>query len=162
AQRLAPLGRGGRDRDPRGRRAVGRRRDRPAVPHLGAGGDRPPLGPGDRPPPEAQVGPRPRPARGAGARPPARPRPGRPDPPARVLARRGREVEALAPDSVAALRALLEALEGFGVDPARVALDLGYGRGIGFYTQVIFEVTAPTPDGRAVEVGGGGRYDGLA
>jgi histidyl-tRNA synthetase len=83
-------------------------------------------------------------------------------PPGDVLDRLGPEGEALAPDSVAALRALTRALEGFGVDPARVTLDLGFSRGIGFYSQVVFEVTAATPDGRTVEVGGGGRYDGLA
>ena len=82
--------------------------------------------------------------------------------PAAVLDRLGAEVEALAPDSVAALRQLLQTLEGFGVDASRLVLDLGFGRGIGFYTQMIFEVTAALPDGRAVEIGGGGRYDGLA
>jgi histidyl-tRNA synthetase len=42
-----------------------------------------------------------------------------------------------------------------------VELDLGFGRGIGFYSQMIFEILAPTPDG-LIEVCGGGRYDGLA
>jgi histidyl-tRNA synthetase len=69
--------------------------------------------------------------------------------------------EELAPESVAALRALLGALADFGVEPDRVELDLGFGRGIGFYSQVIFELSAPTPGG-PVEVCGGGRYDGLA
>lgn len=69
--------------------------------------------------------------------------------------------EGLAPDSAADLRALLRALEGFGVDPSRVVLDLGFGRGIGFYSQVVFELSAATPGG-PVEVCGGGRYDGLA
>jgi histidyl-tRNA synthetase len=82
--------------------------------------------------------------------------------PTAVLDGLGAEVEALAPESVAALRELLEALEGFGVDRSRLVLDLGFGRGIGFYSQMIFEVTAALPDGRAVEIGGGGRYDGLA
>jgi histidyl-tRNA synthetase len=79
-----------------------------------------------------------------------------------VLDRLGPEAQALAPDSVASLRALLRTLEAFGVEPDRLELDLGFGRGIGFYSQVIFEISAPTPDGRAVEIGGGGRYDGLA
>jgi histidyl-tRNA synthetase len=81
--------------------------------------------------------------------------------PADVFDRLGREGESLAPASVASLRALLRALEEFGVDPARVELDLGFGRGIGFYSQMIFELTADTSDG-PVEVCGGGRYDGLA
>ncbi|MFO0908668.1 MAG: HisS family protein [Isosphaeraceae bacterium] len=82
--------------------------------------------------------------------------------PSEVLDRLGREIEALAPDSVAALRAMLDALEGFGVDGSRLTLDLGFGRGIGFYSQMIFEITACRPDGQSVEIGGGGRYDGLA
>src|SRR6185437_8999399 len=45
--------------------------------------------------------------------------------------------------------------------PERITLDLGFGRGIGFYSRMIFELIAPTPDG-PVEVCGGGRYDGLA
>jgi histidyl-tRNA synthetase len=47
------------------------------------------------------------------------------------------------------------------VETARVELDLGFGRGIGFYTQMIFELAVPTPSG-PFEVCGGGRYDGLA
>src|SRR5205085_3131518 len=54
--------------------------------------------------------------------------------PAAVLDRLGAEGESLAPDSVAALRALLGALGEHGVDPSRVVLDLGFGRGIGFYS----------------------------
>ena len=56
---------------------------------------------------------------------------------------------------------LVAMLGHHGVDLDRVELDLGFGRGIGFYTQMIFELTVPTPDG-PVEVCGGGRYDGLA
>ncbi len=48
-----------------------------------------------------------------------------------------------------------------GVESSRVELDLGFGRGIGFYTQMIFELVVATPGG-PVEVCGGGRYDGLA
>jgi histidyl-tRNA synthetase len=81
--------------------------------------------------------------------------------PAEVLDRLGHDVEAKAPDSVAALRALVGTLEHFGVDLDRVELDLGFGRGIGFYSRMIFELIAPTPTG-PVEVCGGGRYDGLA
>jgi histidyl-tRNA synthetase len=81
--------------------------------------------------------------------------------PAAVLDRLGPEGEALAPDSVAALRALLRTLEEMGVHPSRVVLDLGFGRGIGFYSRMVFELIADTPDG-PVEVCGGGRYDGLA
>jgi histidyl-tRNA synthetase len=78
-----------------------------------------------------------------------------------VLARLDRDYAALAPDSVAAIRELTALLEQHGVDLGRVKLDLGLGRGIGFYTQMIFEISVPTPDG-PLEVCGGGRYDGLA
>ena len=78
-----------------------------------------------------------------------------------VLDRLVKDFERLAPDSVAALRALVQALEDLGVPMDRVELDLGFGRGIGFYSQVVFEIVAPTPEG-PVEVCGGGRYDGLA
>jgi histidyl-tRNA synthetase len=78
-----------------------------------------------------------------------------------VLDRLEREYQSLAPESVAALRSLVEALGHFGIALDRVALDLGFGRGIGFYSRMIFELIAPTPQG-PVEVCGGGRYDGLA
>jgi histidyl-tRNA synthetase len=79
----------------------------------------------------------------------------------RVLERLDPAVAALAPRSVSDLRELVECLAGYGVDVDRVELDLGFGRGIGFYTQMIFELTVATPSG-PIEVGGGGRYDGLA
>ncbi len=82
-------------------------------------------------------------------------------PPDAVLDRLAVDYEAFAPDSVAGLRSLVRSLGDHGVDPARLELDLGFGRGIGFYSQMVFEVLAPTPGG-PVEVGGGGRYDGLA
>lgn len=66
-----------------------------------------------------------------------------------------------APVAVASLRELIAALEQRGIDSDRVELDLGYGRGIGFYSQMIFELVALTPHG-PVDVCGGGRYDGLA
>lgn len=83
---------------------------------------------------------------------------GRPD---EVLDSLAHDYEASAPDSVAALRCLVRALEDYGVGPDRVEIDLGFGRGIGFYSQMIFELIVPTPEG-PVEVCGGGRYDGLA
>ena len=82
-------------------------------------------------------------------------------PPAVVLDRLASEYEALAPDSVASLRALVEALGHHGVDLDRIELDLGFGRGIGFYSQMVFEINAPTASG-PIELCGGGRYDGLA
>ncbi len=82
-------------------------------------------------------------------------------PPVEVLARLTRDHVDLAPESVAELRALIATLDHHGIGPDRIHLDFGFGRGIGFYSQVIFELIAPTPDG-PLEVCGGGRYDGLA
>jgi len=77
-----------------------------------------------------------------------------------VLARLS-EFAALAPRSVAGLGELVKQLLERGVDSPRIELDLGFSRGIGFYTQMIFELVVATPDG-AIDVCGGGRYDGLA
>jgi histidyl-tRNA synthetase len=82
-------------------------------------------------------------------------------PPENVLDRLHRDYEELAPDSISSLRSLIDLLADYGVDLERVELDLGFGRGIGFYTQMIFELVARTPEG-PIEVCGGGRYDGLA
>ncbi len=80
-------------------------------------------------------------------------------PAAQVLDRLGDDGGAVA----AQLGELVGRLERLGVDPDRVEIDLGFGRGIGFYSQMIFEILVPVGDGGpAVEVGGGGRYDGLA
>lgn len=78
-----------------------------------------------------------------------------------VLDRLATEYARVAPDSVRGLNELATALERQGIDRERVALDLSFGRGIGFYTQMIFEMTVTTPDG-PIDVCGGGRYDGLA
>lgn len=78
-----------------------------------------------------------------------------------VLSRLETGYGSLAPDSVAALRTLVEGLARRGVDLDHLELDLGFGRGIGFYSQMVFELVVTTPGG-PVEVCGGGRYDGLA
>ncbi|MGC8638559.1 MAG: ATP phosphoribosyltransferase regulatory subunit [Isosphaeraceae bacterium] len=78
-----------------------------------------------------------------------------------ILEQLDRDYATLAPGSIAALRGLVTMLGHHGVDAGRIELDLGFGRGIGFYTQMIFELSVPTPGG-LVEVCGGGRYDGLA
>ena len=78
-----------------------------------------------------------------------------------VLDRLTRDFAAWAPESVASLRSLFESLRHHGVDTDSIVLDLGLGRGIGFYSQMIFDLTVATPEG-VVELGGGGRYDGLA
>jgi histidyl-tRNA synthetase len=78
-----------------------------------------------------------------------------------VLARLERDFAGTAPRSVASLCALVDALARVGLGGDRYEIDLGFGRGIGFYSRMVFEITAPTRAG-PVEVGGGGRYDGLA
>lgn len=77
-----------------------------------------------------------------------------------VLDRMGR-YEGTVPELTRELTGLVDGLRGYGVDPGRVELDLGFGRGIGFYSQMVFVLNVATPDG-PVEVCGGGRYDGLA
>lgn len=77
-----------------------------------------------------------------------------------VLERMGRYGEVV-PELTRELTGLVEGLRGYGVAPGKVELDLGFGRGIGFYSQMVFVLIVETPDG-PVEVCGGGRYDGLA
>ncbi len=77
-----------------------------------------------------------------------------------VLDRLGR-FEDVVPAMSRELRTLVDSLRAYGIDPARVELDLGFGRGIGFYSQMMFVLLADTPGG-PLEVCGGGRYDGLA
>ena len=133
-----------------GGRAGRRPRRRPPVPAPGPRRHRPPLGPRDHPPAAAQVGPGPLAARGprtASATrstpwPTCAGRPGRgPRPPRPRLrgarARIGRR----------AARRWSDMLGHHGVDPGRVELDLGFGRGIGFYTQMIFELDRADPGG---------------
>jgi histidyl-tRNA synthetase len=82
-------------------------------------------------------------------------------PAAGVLSRLNEKFAALAPKSVTGLEELVRHLGERGVDQSRIELDLGFSRGIGFYTQMIFELAVKTPQG-ALGVCGGGRYDGLA
>jgi histidyl-tRNA synthetase len=63
--------------------------------------------------------------------------------------------------SLGEVRGLVDHLEARGIAADRIRLDLGFGRGIGFYTRMIFELVVSRPEG-PIEVCGGGRYDGLA
>jgi len=81
--------------------------------------------------------------------------------PPEILDRLRRDYASSAPESVAALTDLVQSLRDYGIPLDRVELDLGFGRGIGFYSRMVFELIVPTPQG-PVEVCGGGRYDGLA
>lgn len=57
----------------------------------------------------------------------------------------------------AELSAILDLLSAHDLDPARVRLDFGLGRGINYYTGLIFELT----DAAGSQLCGGGRYDEL-
>ena len=68
---------------------------------------------------------------------------------------------ALAPGTIRGFLEMLRQLESRGIPPERVELDLGFGHGIGFYSQMIFELSVSTPSG-PIGICHGGRYDGLA
>ena len=51
-------------------------------------------------------------------------------------------------------------LEASGFDPDGIKIDLGLGRGLRYYTGMLFEIYAGSPDG--LQIAGGGRYDDLA
>jgi histidyl-tRNA synthetase len=55
------------------------------------------------------------------------------------------------------LEAILRLIDAHGLDPARVSIDFGLGRGLHYYTGMIFEIDAPT----GMQLCGGGRYDDL-
>jgi histidyl-tRNA synthetase len=82
-------------------------------------------------------------------------------PAADVLPRLQSRFAGLAPETTREIAALVAQLQPAGVPLAALDLDLGFSRGIGFYTQMIFEISAHTPAGHSA-IGGGGRYDGLA
>lgn len=66
--------------------------------------------------------------------------------------------EGLEQSAVERLRAVLDLLGAYGVRRDQVTLDLGLGRGLHYYTGILFEVYG---DGTE-QLGGGGRYDELA
>ncbi|MHB8645518.1 MAG: histidine--tRNA ligase [Thermomicrobiales bacterium] len=61
-------------------------------------------------------------------------------------------------DAVGRLRSVIALLEAYGIGSNQIILDLGLGRGLHYYTGVLFELYA---DGTQ-QLGGGGRYDDLA
>jgi len=64
---------------------------------------------------------------------------------------------ALPVDDLQELRVLIELLERQGVEPPRLRVDLGLGRGLHYYTGMIFEIE----DTEGLQLCGGGRYDDL-
>ena len=82
-------------------------------------------------------------------------------PPETVLeeARRVTSERGLPSDAFDELERLFDELTRCGTPEGQVTLDLGFARGISYYTGVIFELYASSDEG--VSLGGGGRYDGL-
>lgn len=66
--------------------------------------------------------------------------------------------EGLPTDAVDRLRSVLDLLDAYGVAHDQVVLDLGLGRGLHYYTGVLFEIYGEGTE----QLGGGGRYDDLA
>ena len=58
------------------------------------------------------------------------------------------------------LKKIAEYLDAYGVDWNNTSIDLGFGRGLAYYTGMIFQLHCPNL-GAANQVCGGGRYDGL-
>ncbi|HWA89920.1 MAG TPA: ATP phosphoribosyltransferase regulatory subunit [Rhizomicrobium sp.] len=59
-----------------------------------------------------------------------------------------------------AMEARLDALAGLGIEPERVSFAARFGRNMEYYTGFVFELWSRDEEG-AVQVAGGGRYDGL-
>ncbi len=64
----------------------------------------------------------------------------------------------LSEDPLIQLREVLAALQACGVDASRLRLQLALGRGLQYYTDVVFEIYAPQPWSQLC---GGGRYNEL-
>jgi ATP phosphoribosyltransferase regulatory subunit len=74
-----------------------------------------------------------------------------------------KRIHALSPTLDAPLKAMqarLDTLAGLGIDPARVTFAARFGRNMEYYTGFVFELWSRDAEG-AVQVAGGGRYDGL-
>ena len=67
------------------------------------------------------------------------------------------DAESLRLPAYTELRAVLNLIEAHGLDPARVTIDFGIGRGLHYYTGIMFEID----DRSGLQLCGGGRYDDL-
>lgn len=65
--------------------------------------------------------------------------------------------EGIDPAPIVELRAILDLLSAQSIAPERITLDAGLGRGLHYYTGLIFEIAAPG----GLQLCGGGRYDDL-
>ncbi|HMP39302.1 MAG TPA: ATP phosphoribosyltransferase regulatory subunit, partial [Roseiflexaceae bacterium] len=71
--------------------------------------------------------------------------------------RRLLEAYGLPTDALSELRAILDLSLAHGVEPAHLEVDMGLGRGLHYYTGVIFEIYSL----HDIQLCGGGRYDDL-
>jgi ATP phosphoribosyltransferase regulatory subunit len=67
----------------------------------------------------------------------------------------------LDPAPLAELRQLVSILEQGGVPGEQIVLNLSLGRGVSYYTGLVFEIHAQGADGFDTQLCGGGRYDRL-
>lgn len=66
----------------------------------------------------------------------------------------------LDPAPVRELREALAHFRAYGLEPPELRVDLSLGRGLRYYTGLVFEIYADTPEG-PLQLCGGGRYDDL-
>lgn len=59
------------------------------------------------------------------------------------------------------LEQLVEVIEQCGVEREQIHLNLALGRGVSYYTGLVFEIHAQEADGFETQICGGGRYDAL-
>ncbi|MFL5625783.1 MAG: histidine--tRNA ligase [Ktedonobacteraceae bacterium] len=67
----------------------------------------------------------------------------------------------LDPASLLELEQLVALLEQCGVSDQQIMLNLSLGRGVSYYTGLVFEIHAQNDEGFAAQLCGGGRYDRL-
>lgn len=67
----------------------------------------------------------------------------------------------LDPEPLTELRQLVATIEQSGVPRGQIVLNLSLGRGVSYYTGLVFEIHAQDEDGFDAQLCGGGRYDRL-
>ncbi|MBV9615322.1 MAG: ATP phosphoribosyltransferase regulatory subunit, partial [Ktedonobacteraceae bacterium] len=67
----------------------------------------------------------------------------------------------LAPEPLIELQQLVAIIEQSGVPANQIVLNLSLGRGVSYYTGLVFEIHAQEDDGFDTQLCGGGRYDRL-
>lgn len=67
----------------------------------------------------------------------------------------------LDPEPLSELRQLVSTIEQSGVPREQIVLNLSLGRGVSYYTGLVFEIHAQDKEGFDAQICGGGRYDHL-